>query len=98
MCVITYALQYVQCPEGWKCVKVYDGEYLENFGVYFGELAGSWLLVEFTVGLVLSIAVSVPIAVSVSKSINPVSRALADVCRTVYIWVFGIVMTVSIGV
>ena len=49
-------------------------------------------------GLILSIAISVPIAVTVSKKISPVSRSLADVCRTVFIWLFGIVMTVTVGV
>lgn len=49
-------------------------------------------------GLILSIAISVPIAVTVSKNISPVSRSLADVCRTVFIWLFGIIMTLTIGV
>lgn len=49
-------------------------------------------------GLILSIAISVPIAVTVSKLISPVSRSLADVCRTVLIWGFGIIMTVTVGV
>jgi len=49
-------------------------------------------------GLILSIAISVPIAVTVSKLISPVSRSLADVCRTVLIWAFGIVMTLTVGV
>lgn len=48
-------------------------------------------------GLILSIAISVPIAVTVSKNISPVSRSLADVCRTVFIWLFGIIMTLTIG-
>lgn len=46
----------------------------------------------------MSIAISVPIAVTVSKLISPVSRSLADVCRTVLIWGFGIVMTLTVGV
>lgn len=38
-----------------------------------------------------------PIAVTVSKKISPVSRSLADVCRTVIIWIFGIAMTLTYG-
>jgi hypothetical protein len=49
-------------------------------------------------GLILSIGISVPIAVTVSKNISPVSRSLADVCRTLFIWLFGIVMTLTVGV
>ncbi len=50
-----------------------------------------------SVGLVLSIAISVPIAVTVSKLISPVSRSLADVCRTIIIWLFGITITLTVG-
>jgi hypothetical protein len=39
----------------------------------------------------------VPIAVTVSKKISPVSRSLADVCRTVIIWLFGIILTLTYG-
>lgn len=49
------------------------------------------------IGLILSIAISVPIAVTVSKLISPVSRSLADVCRTVFIWIFGIIVTLTLG-
>lgn len=49
------------------------------------------------VGLIISIGISVPIAVTVSKVISPVSRSLADVCRTVFIWLFGIAITLTIG-
>ena len=38
-----------------------------------------------------------PIAVTVSKLISPVSRSLADVCRTVIIWLFGIIVTLTLG-
>jgi hypothetical protein len=51
----------------------------------------------FIVCLILSISVSVPIAVTISKRINPLSRSLADVCRTLIIWAVGIVITVTIG-
>lgn len=49
------------------------------------------------IGLIISIAISVPIAVTVSKLISPVSRSLADVCRTVFIWLFGVVVTLTLG-
>lgn len=55
------------------------------------------LLLMLNVGLILSIAISVPIAVTVSKKISPVSRSLADVCRTVIIWIFGIALTLTYG-
>ena len=51
----------------------------------------------FIICLIISISVSVPIAVTISKRINPLSRSLADVCRTLIIWAVGIVITVTIG-
>jgi hypothetical protein len=35
--------------------------------------------------------------VTISKRINPLSRSLADVCRTLIIWAAGIVITLTIG-
>ena len=49
------------------------------------------------VGLVISIAISVPLAVTVSKLISPVSRSLADVCRTLLIWLFGIIAALTLA-
>jgi hypothetical protein len=51
----------------------------------------------FIIGLLFSIGISVPLAVTISKVINPVSRSLADVCRTVIIWSLCLVLTVTLG-
>jgi hypothetical protein len=56
------------------------------------------ILICCNFGLIVSIGLSVPIAVTVSKKISPVSRSLADVCRTLFIWLFGIIMTLTVGV
>ena len=45
----------------------------------------------------VSIAISVGIAVTLSKVVNPVSRSLADVCRTMLVWIIGLVFTVTLG-
>jgi hypothetical protein len=46
---------------------------------------------------VFTIAISVSIAVTITKKINAISRSLADVTRTVLIWLFGIIITLTIG-
>ena len=51
----------------------------------------------FVLCLIISISISVPIAVTISKRINPLSRSLADVCRTLIIWAVGIFITQTIG-
>lgn len=99
MSILTFSFQYVNCP--WEnkanCVKVGEEFYLENINSYFSDLNSNFLLSLLNVGLILSIAVSVPIAVTVSKRISPISRSLADICRTLFIWIFGIAMTLTIA-
>jgi hypothetical protein len=55
------------------------------------------MLLIFNIGLIVSMSIAVPIAVTISKVINPVSRALADVCRTVLIWGCGLFLTLQLG-
>lgn len=50
------------------------------------------------IGLVCSIAISVPLGVTISKRLSPVSRNLADMTRTSLIWGFCLALTLTIGV
>lgn len=70
---------------------------MESISVFFSQISSNKMLVLLIILFLLSISISVPIAVTISKVINPLSRTLADVCRTVLIWGFGIIITVSIG-
>lgn len=98
MVPLTFAFQYVHCPWSENNCVVVDGElYLESFKGYWDDIQNNTFLLLLNIGLIITIAVSVPIAVTVSKKISPVSRSLADVCRTVIIWIFGIAMTLTYG-
>ena len=55
------------------------------------------MLILLTVGFICSIAISVPIGAFLSKEVSPISRSLANVSRTLLIWVFNIVMTKTVG-
>lgn len=55
------------------------------------------MLILLTVGFICSIAISVPIGAFLSKEVSPISRSLANVSRTLLIWVFNIVMTETLG-
>lgn len=94
MLILSFAGQYISCPwDHANCVLV-DGEYyLENFSVFFYQMGQNMLVWIFMICLIISISISVPIAVTISKRINPLSRSLADVCRTLIIWAVGIVIT-----
>lgn len=99
MLPLTFAFQYVPCP--WSennCVNINGELYLENISQYWQDIQSNLFLLLLNIGLIISILISVPIAVTVSKNISPVSRSLADVCRTVIIWIFGIILTLTYGV
>ena len=99
MLILSVAGQFIPCPwsDTTNCVIV-DGEYfIESFSVFFYQMSQNMLVWIFVACLIVSISISVPIAVTISKRINPLSRSLADVCRTLIIWAAGIVITVTIG-
>ena len=99
MLVLSIIGQFTPCPWSDKsnCV-IIDGEYfVESFKVFFDQMAENMLVLVFVLCLIVSISISVPIAVTISKRINPLSRSLADVCRTLIIWAAGIAITLTIG-
>lgn len=101
MSIIILVLNFVTCPDIGsikdKCI-LYNGSYfIENLPVFIDQITRNWALFIYVVGLAFSIGISVPIAVTISKVINPISRSLADVCRTVIIWGFCLLLTVTVG-
>ena len=65
--------------------------------MFWEQLQADYLLYYFSFGLMLSIAISVGIALTVSKIINPISRSLADVSRTILVWIAGLILTITLG-
>lgn len=55
------------------------------------------MLIFLTCGFICSIAISVPIGAYLSKEVSPISRSLANVSRTLFIWIFNIIMTTTLG-
>lgn len=100
--IIILVLNFVTCPDIGtikdKCILYNENYYIENVPVFIDQITHNWALFMYVVGLLFSIGISVPIAVTISKVINPVSRSLADVCRTVIIWSFCLLLTVTVGV
>lgn len=74
-----------------------DSYYIENIFVFWEQLQADHLLYFLIGALFVTMAVSVAAGMAISKFINPVSRSLADVTRTVIVWVVGVVITVTIG-
>jgi hypothetical protein len=65
--------------------------------VFLEQISKNGELLCYVVGSVITFAISVPLAVTISKLINPISRSLADVCRTVLIWAVCLLLTVKVG-
>lgn len=55
------------------------------------------MLIFLSVGFICSIAISVPMGAYLSKEVSPISRSLANVSRTLLIWLFNIIMTATVG-
>ncbi len=70
---------------------------MESYITFFNQIKNNIFLLYYVIGLIISISISVPIAVTISKKINPLSRALGDICRTLIIWIVGIVITETKG-
>jgi hypothetical protein len=64
---------------------------------FFEQVKNNVTLLLLIIGFLISMSISVPLAVTISKVINPVSRALADVCRTVLIWGCCLLLTSQLG-
>ena len=99
MLILSITGQYITCPwdDKTNCVIVDHEYFIESFSVFFDQIQQNMLVWIFILCLIVTISISVPIAVTISKKINPLSRSLADVCRTLIIWAVGIVITVTIG-
>lgn len=100
MGTITFIVQFIPCP--WvnkkQCVCIAPNEcYLENYIKYFTDLGSSYMLILLTFGFILTISISVPIGAYLSKTVSPISRSLANVSRTVLIWIFNVIVTATVG-
>lgn len=100
MGTITFIVQFIPCPWANKkqCVCIGPNDcYLENYIKYFTDLGSSYMLILLTIGFILSVSISVPIGAYLSKTVSPISRSLANVSRTVLIWIFNVILTATIG-
>ena len=66
--------------------------------MFFKEAASSWSLMLFVILGIFSIASFNICGVTVTKYINSLARSLADVTRTIIIWIVGIIVTLTVGV
>lgn len=66
---------------------------MESFSNFLSEIEKNTYLLILCISLILSMAISIPIAAYISKYIGIVSRVLADIARTVIIWGVGIILS-----
>jgi hypothetical protein len=79
-----------------KCMTYNGASHIDSLPVFFQQIGTNKMLLLFIICFLISMSISVPLAVTISKLINPVSRALADVCRTVLIWGFCLLLTLEL--
>lgn len=97
--VILPIISFVPCNFGVQaCVfSEQNYPYIERPGAYFSEAASNWALMLFVILGVFSIASFNVCGSTVTKYINALARSLADVTRTIVIWLVGIIITVTAG-
>lgn len=97
--IILPIISFVPCTFGVEACVFSDKNfpYIERPGQYFAEAAGSWSLMLFVILGVFSIAAFNVCGSTVTKYINALARSLADVTRTIVIWLVGIIVTVTAG-
>lgn len=88
--ILVIVFSFIKCPWGSKCG---GGDYIESFPMYFSQLAANGFLAAMCILEVFTIAISVSLAVTITKKISSMSRAIADVARVVLIWTFGFIVT-----
>jgi|JI6StandDraft_1071083.scaffolds.fasta_scaffold11106_5 hypothetical protein len=97
--IILPIISFVPCSFGVEACVFSDKNfpYIERPGQYFAEAANSWSLMLFVILGVFSIAAFNVCGSTVTKYINALARSLADVTRTIVIWLVGIIVTVTAG-
>ena len=101
MVIVIFGISFYNCPEDssikQKCM-FYNGQYyIESVSVFFDQISKNTGLLFFVIGLICSVSVTLSMGVTISKMINPVARALANMCRTFLVWIICILLTVTIG-
>ena len=72
--------------------------YWERPEQYFSEAFSSGILLVFCIMGIFSIAAFNITGVTITKYINALARSVADVARTIIVWIIGIIVTVTAGV
>lgn len=92
-------ITFIPCNFGSSACVVSQSSfpYLERPEQYFIEAGQNGSLIAFIIIGIFSIALFNLCGVSVTKYINALARSLADVTRTVLIWLIGIIVTVTAG-
>lgn len=90
---------YIPCNLGVSsCVYTHEGfGYIESWSIYFEQTFKSPLLIVFTILWILMVAVYNPVSLTITKYLDAVARAIADVSQTIFIWVIGFIVTLTLG-
>lgn len=99
MGVINACFTFVPCTFGVSaCVFNHKGmPFFERPDSYLAEIGKDWFLMLFVILGSLSIFAFNIAGVSVTKYINSLARSIADVTRTVVIWLVGVVITLELS-
>lgn len=96
--VLVIVLSFIKCPyTGNKCV--YDKDsvaYIELPSVYLIQIFTNFTLLVLVISGMVSNAFYNFYGVTITQTLDSLTRSLLNVCRTGLIWMFGIIVTLIV--
>ncbi len=96
--IIVFVLSFMPCPyNGSKCVYNSQGEaFMELPSVYLLQIFSNFTLFLLVIAGLVSNAFYNFYGVSITQTMDSLTRSLLNVCRTALIWIAGIVISLCI--
>lgn len=97
--ILVVILSFIPCPyPGNKCVYTASGSaYMEVPSVYLSQVFSSFPLLLLVVSGIFSNAFYNYYGVTITQTMDSLTRSLLNVCRTALIWLVGILISLYVG-
>lgn len=80
------------------CVYSMEGQtYMEGWSVYWNELGSDPQLLALGIVAILGIFIFNVAGVTVTKYINSLARAIANMTKSLFVWIVALIVTLTLG-
>lgn len=95
---MSLSFTFIPCSFG-EDLCVYDSngdQFLERFDQFFIQVGNSWVLIILVVFGIMALFVSNASGTAIIKYFDALSRSLANMSKTVGVWIIGLIVTFSV--